>query len=259
MKFCRNCGEELAPNVLFCGKCGTKVQQETSVLADAPKTGMNAQKKKLIVFGTVIAVIVLGMFYFLSNQSPFAGQWTLADDYQTDDVDFTLNIKKNNLFEFMVYGYDDYEEVSYNAEFFGKIEENKQNYNLQLEKMAVTIDFSENAIAEFLEYSDASSFEEYLDDYLFGELESEGIPTTVARKMVKITDNRIKIDVTMEQIRNLETQLRDFPMPNLGGVDLSTFEEEFTNIRMYVTKQDQLVIRPLNQSSEDEQLMFSRQ
>ena len=92
-KFCTKCGAQLAPDALFCGKCGTRIvgeQEEIKKAADVDEVNVSkdksqfempikpiapVNKKKLAgIFGAVVALILILIVVLVVLKEPFIGK-----------------------------------------------------------------------------------------------------------------------------------------------------------------------------------------
>lgn len=92
--YCKNCGEKITQNDLFCGKCGKKTNETNSdniaktVSSNIAKTiGGNNKfsfnfNNKLIITGIVFIVAVICFFMFRSSNS---------FEFKTEDVKFSYS------------------------------------------------------------------------------------------------------------------------------------------------------------------------
>ena len=71
MKFCRNCGEHLEADSVFCAKCGAR-QEATAVV----QPNQSQKKSRILIILAVVVVIAIAVFFIYSNSvHPLIGTW----------------------------------------------------------------------------------------------------------------------------------------------------------------------------------------
>lgn len=180
-KFCNNCGSEMEDDVVFCPNCGA---QDAPAYEEAPAAKKEVPVKKLIILGSIAAVIVALIVWVIVAAGPdraldryeqvVNGKGKIADLYPDKYLSYVKDVTGKSKNDWLDDKKDGYEE---------NLDEYKDEYGSNV-KIDYTVVEKKN-----LSKDDYEDLKEYLEDnYKIKENTVKGAVRMAVRKDIKGKD-----------------------------------------------------------------------